>query len=1313
MSVATPKRRISGRHFRWRRLRLTVAYTLALVVILAGTAVGLAERLLPFLAQHPERVAQWLSERIGQPIGIGSVDAHWSRSGPLLALRGLRIGTGSDTLNIGSAQLAVNVYSGLWPGTPFTELHIDGLDLNLTRDTNGHWRLEGFTPTNDGAASAFNLEKLNGIGALEVFAARLRVQDESDGRELMIERADARMQRAGSRIEFGLRAFRKRSAGSGDAMLRIAGDVSRDGLEGQLYLEGLGQDWAPWTAALPFHGLHIARAEGDLRMWIDIAEGQIARTRLQAELSPLALQGEGTNDAPAPGIAFNRFSTRMQWQRESGGWRVDVPETIAELADEGPVFEAPRTAAEKPRHATANNALWRTAPPNVPTIADLRIDARSRTGTQDAQYRVQANTLMLEPFLALVAATDLLPEEWRDTLVQTRPEARLSALALDFTSPDQFALSANLADTGWRATRRIPSLRGVAGKLDADPNTFRLQLAPQHWKLDAPGMLRSVLTPDVHGEIVAWREALDEGNTAWHVETDALSLREADQYEITLAGGASFGPDASLQLSLRADVGDAPIVVAKRFFPHAMPPETLQWLDDALIDGRLRHGIAIFHGDPRDWPFETAGRFSAQADIDELRLRYQDDWPDGEALKGIARFVNNGFDADLSGRVGKVEIKRVYGGIERYAAPWLNLSIQAQGGGSALLDVLRRSPIGQHHHDILDGLSIGGQGDVSLELRVPLQKELGELGLDGYADLSRADLAHREWGIAFDAASGRVRFSERGFSADELNVGFGDSLGALSVAIGGYTADASNAVEASLRGHFSAARMIDSAPHAGWLKPWLTGASDWTVTLTVPPSESGHSTPKLRLRSDLSGTAITLPAPLRKDEKSRLPLDLSLQLPMTRGTIDLRLGQLLRLTGNITPEDGLTGVARFGDAPDATPPARGVHLAGQVPVLDGNAWLGVATAGSGGNGLFIASADIHAGELDFLGRAFRETRMRFIHHEGIRVDFDFAGPMLAGELQVPLLDLARRGITAHLDKLIWTTAPADAGTLADRIPPQSVPPLHLEIADLEFAGAKLGAARIETQPTPRGLRVERIEAHSPDLTLRMEGEWTLADGAESTGFSADLSSNDLGRMLEALGFSRLVDGGPSLVKLAARWPGGPDEFEYAKLGGELSATIGQGRVLEVEPGVGRMFGLLSLTEIPRRLTLDFTDFFKSGFAFNQMQGSFSIEEGVATTDDLRIDAPSAEIRITGQTSLPARDYNQRMEVLPKASNVLPALGAIAGGPAGAAVGAVAQAILQNPLKQMTRTVYQVQGPWSEPKIDRIERGTVNHRTPAP
>jgi uncharacterized protein YhdP len=54
---------------------------------------------------------------------------------------------------------------------------------------------------------------------------------------------------------------------------------------------------------------------------------------------------------------------------------------------------------------------------------------------------------------------------------------------------------------------------------------------------------------------------------------------------------------------------------------------------------------------------------------------------------------------------------------------------------------------------------------------------------------------------------------------------------------------------------------------------------------------------------------------------------------------------------------------------------------------------------------------------------------------------------------------------------------------------------------------------------------------------------------------------------------------------------------------------------------------------------------------------------------------------------------------------------LAGGPAGVAVGVVAQAIVQKPLKQTTRVLYHVSGPWAKPQVDVVERGP--KRTPPP
>ena len=94
------------------------------------------------------------------------------------------------------------------------------------------------------------------------------------------------------------------------------------------------------------------------------------------------------------------------------------------------------------------------------------------------------------------------------------------------------------------------------------------------------------------------------------------------------------------------------------------------------------------------------------------------------------------------------------------------------------------------------------------------------------------------------------------------------------------------------------------------------------------------------------------------------------------------------------------------------------------------------------------------------------------------------------------------------------------------------------------------------------------------------------------------------------------------------------------------------RLLEIEPGAGRVLGLLSIAQLPRRLTLDFRDFFSKGFAFNRIDGHVRFAGGSARSDDLVIDGPAAEIDIRGAADLRAQTFDQTIEVLPKAGNLL-------------------------------------------------------------
>ena len=177
----------------------------------------------------------------------------------------------------------------------------------------------------------------------------------------------------------------------------------------------------------------------------------------------------------------------------------------------------------------------------------------------------------------------------------------------------------------------------------------------------------------------------------------------------------------------------------------------------------------------------------------------------------------------------------------------------------------------------------------------------------------------------------------------------------------------------------------------------------------------------------------------------------------------------------------------------------------------------------------------------------------------------------------------------------------------------------------------------------------------------------------------NFASEDFGAFLDGFGFGGQLARGKGQARLQAAWPGSPMGLKLAAIDGTLHFDARDGQLTEVEPGAGRVLGLLSIARLPQRLTLDFRDFFSKGFAFNTMKGDIALGGGQARSDNLRIDGPAMEIRIRGSADMRNETYDQTVDVFPKAGNLLTAVGAIAGGPVGAAIGAAANMVLKKPL----------------------------------
>jgi uncharacterized protein YhdP len=226
------------------------------------------------------------------------------------------------------------------------------------------------------------------------------------------------------------------------------------------------------------------------------------------------------------------------------------------------------------------------------------------------------------------------------------------------------------------------------------------------------------------------------------------------------------------------------------------------------------------------------------------------------------------------------------------------------------------------------------------------------------------------------------------------------------------------------------------------------------------------------------------------------------------------------------------------------------------------------------------------------------------------------------------------------------------------------------------------------------------------------GDWTRTAGGQRTALDARLRSADFGQLLDGFGFGGQLTKGTGTLRLQAAWPGSPAAFRLADLGGQMTLDVRDGQLVEVEPGAGRVLGLLSIAQLPRRLLFDFRDFFDRGFAFDTLNGDVQFGGGSARSDNLAIEGPAAGIRIRGAANLRAQTYDQTIDVYPRAGNLLTVAGALAGGPVGAAIGAAANAVLSKPLRQLAAKTYRVTGPWKDPKVESVERAASAPRKPA-
>ena len=308
--------------------------------------------------------------------------------------------------------------------------------------------------------------------------------------------------------------------------------------------------------------------------------------------------------------------------------------------------------------------------------------------------------------------------------------------------------------------------------------------------------------------------------------------------------------------------------------------------------------------------------------------------------------------------------------------------------------------------------------------------------------------------------------------------------------------------------------------------------------------------------------------------------------------------------------------------------------------------------------------------------------------------------------------LARFAMPGAAELPSWSGAdkPADAAEPSGQVDPWPEIDIMAE-SFVSKSGRDLGQLELVAKPRGAEWRIEKLALANDAGRIDASGAWRGQGRQQQTRLDVKLDANDAGAFLARFGLPDSIKGAPTTIGGQLSWAGSPAEFDLPSLGGELKVAVGSGRFTKIEPGFGKLLGVLSLQSLPRRITLDFQDVFSEGFAFDMIDGSARIQDGMMSTDNLRMVGPAATVNISGTVDLVKETEKLRVRVQPALSSSVSAGAAalfIANPLVGAAVGAgtlLAQKVLKDPIEQLFSYEYAVTGGWSEPVVERVSSRT--------
>lgn len=1210
---------------------------------LLATAIGLTgvRLLLAGIDTYKSGLAGQISELVGAPVTIGRLSAKMRGFSPELVLRDITVASIGATqkpavalkeIRLGIDLLATVVNRNILSSSWVTLL---GAKLSVQRKIDGSFAIIGLQ-AGDGSPTWL----LQGR-KYEVLQSEITWQDmQTATKPLKIDAVNLAIINDGDWHRINVMAqLPAKHGGALTLSMSLQGNIFEpSAINGsvfaqvrQLNLAALPTEYLPSDIA-------INSGKSDVRLWATLQQAQLVSLQGEAQLQQLQLQQPQQGDFPV-----KHLETRFHWHSHPPSkatnppkWQLDVSQFLLTTAD---------TLNHKDKQ-------W---PDAVFSIAGYGQD-----NTKPLQHiGLTARQIDLQELSRLALLFAPLPKAQAGLLAQAQLQGTLKNFsAYADLEAKQVAVNGEFRQLGFLPVQQMPGVANLTGEIAGNLNQGVLRLTTDDGQVSYPALFREALIIKRLEGRFAWQQNLNDWTLSSPLfNLDLLSIKSKNRLRLVLPK-TTEPPFVDLQMALTGD----DISQLKHYFPtKVMKPADTDWLDVAFVKGRIAQGGVLLYG---NIGATQPPLFEAILDVDQVELRYAPDWPHFFDVAGRVLFLQNKMVCE-SRQGHSVNLNLIQATVINKAvgvSNQLQINGEVEGQIADALGFLQQTPLDATMGPLINAVTTQGVTQVGLELDLALNAD-GYTKLNGNAQLNQAKLKVKAIDLWLNKINGVLKFNEHGVYSDTINAVALDNPVKITID--------NTATETNV--NVAGRTAIDALKKQFKMPVWDTasGALDYRLKLGLPVNN--NTAPTLRVQSDLVGVALDLPGKLAKTVSQSKPLTLTfslgdeLLLPIDI-SYDEQLQAAVKL--NVATQSLHGGHILLGPGTVTQPADNKLTLEINQDKLELHDLIGFSGVQntSQDSGIQIKKIHIHSNDALWKNNSLGAFDLT-LKPEGRYWAGTINSAFAQGKIHIPVAFNQNSQINADMDRLdlaIIKQFKSDAAPQllpvqpAAPLKPDRLPLFAINSRKTLWQTVDLGQLTVKTERIPGGIAFKQAELSGIEQQLTLSGEWKSNGGETVTTVHGYLELPNVEQLFTRLDITKEFKETQGHINFSAKWNAPPYGFSLADLAGEIDVNLKEGRLLSIEPGFGRVLGMLAMAQWTKRLQFDFRDMYEEGLMFNSIKGHFDIVDGIASTNNLLVDAIPAKINLTGSTDFVKKTVDHIVIVNPKSADAVPIAGTIMG-----------------------------------------------------